>query len=159
MSRIDPVLAYNFTVTLIDASSILAAALMPIQRAPLAGFSECGGLDSTLEIEEYREGGNNGTSLKFPTRITWGHIHLKRGVVMSGDLWQWHFGFVTGQGSRRDGVITLQDDRKRPIRVWTFTRGLPVKWTGPAMNAGQNQLAIEELEIAHEGLQMASLGI
>jgi phage tail-like protein len=156
MSRIDPALGYNFTITLIDSSSILASMLALIQLPPAGGFSECSGLDSTLEIEEYKEGGNNGATLKFPSRVTQGRIHLKRGVALSNDLWDWHYGFVTGFGGRRDGVITLQDDRRNPIRVWTFTRGLPVRWSGPMLNASQSQLAVEELEIAHEGLQLSA---
>ena len=52
----------------------------------------------------------------------------------------------------------LQDDQHTPVKMWTFKRGLPVKWTGPSFNAMQAQVAIEELEIAHEGLAMQNPG-
>jgi phage tail-like protein len=154
--RLDPVMSYNFLVTLVDSSSLLTIALSGIQNAVMGGFSECSGLEMALQVEEYREGGSNGTILKFPTRISWANIRLRRGVVASDDLWRWHFSFVEGKGKRRDGTIILQNDAHQPVRVWNFVRGLPVKWTGPAMHAAQNQVAIEELEIAHEGVRPSS---
>jgi phage tail-like protein len=154
--RVDPVKGYNFLITLVDSSSLLTVTLSGIQNAAVGGFSECSGLEMALQVEEYREGGNNGTVLKFPTRTTWGNIRLRRGVVASDDLWKWHYSFVEGKGTRRDGTIILQNDAHQPVRVWNFTRGLPVKWTGPAMNATQGQVAVEELEIAHEGVKLSS---
>jgi phage tail-like protein len=67
-------------------------------------------------------------------------------------LWDWHYGFVEGKGKRRDGVIILLSDLHVPNNIWSFRRGLPVKYTGPAMNATQNNVAIEAIEIAHEGI-------
>jgi phage tail-like protein len=55
-------------------------------------------------------------------------------------------------------MVILQDEQHNPSVVWSFTRGLPVKWTGPTFNAGQSQVAFEEIEIAHEGLTISSLG-
>ena len=152
--RIDPYRAFNFVISLIDSSSVLAAVSTAIGSTVLGGFSECGGLEMSMDIEEYREGGNNGTVLKFPTRIKWANLRLKRGVALSDDLWLWHYGFAQGQVQRRDGIVTLQDEEQVPVKIWSFRRGLPVKWTGPALNATQNQVAIEELEIAHEGLRL-----
>jgi phage tail-like protein len=121
---------------------------------PVAGFSECGGLEMSLDVEEFKEGGNNGASLRFPTRVKWTNLKLKRGLTDSDDLWLWHFEFVQGTVKRHDGLITLQDEQQNAVKTWSFRRGLPVKWTGPALNAAQGQVAIEELEIAHEGLRL-----
>jgi phage tail-like protein len=151
---VNPVRGYNFTITLVDSSSLLTAALASIRLAAAAGFSECGGLETSLDVEEYKEGGNNGQILKFPTRVTWANLRLKRGIALSADLWQWHYDFSNGGGRRRDGLIGLLDDERNPVLVWVFRRGLPVKWTGPSLNAMQSQVAIEELEIAHEGLEL-----
>lgn len=158
--RIDPVRNYNFLITLVDSSSSLASVTVTlgISKPAVGGFSECSGLEVALQTEEHREGGNNGTVLKFPTRINWANIKLRRGVATSNDLWDWHYGFVEGKGKRRDGIITLQDDQHKPVRSWRFSRGLPVKWTGPALNAAQSQVAIEELEIAHEGIKVIKAG-
>ncbi len=126
----------------------------PKPPAPAAGFSECSGLEMALTTEDYMEGGNNGTVLHLPTRIKWTNLRMKRGIALSDDLWQWHYGFVQGTGFRRDGVITLLDELKNPVKVWSFKRGLPVRWAGPSLNAAQSQIAFEEIEIAHEGLTL-----
>lgn len=159
-TRIDPVRNYNFLITLVDSSSALTTVTVTlgISKPAVGGFSECSGLEVALQTEEHREGGNNGTVLKFPTRITWSNIKLRRGTATANDLWDWHYGFVEGKGKRRDGIITLQDDQHQAVRSWRFSRGLPVKWTGPAMNAAQSQVAIEELEIAHEGIKVIKGG-
>jgi phage tail-like protein len=151
--RVDPYRAFNFLITLVDSASAPGSALTPQQSLPSGGFSECGGLEMSLDMEEYKEGGNNGLILHFPTRVKWANLRLKRGMATADDLWLWHYGFVQGKVVRRDGVVTLQDEQQQPVKVWSFTRGLPVKWTGPSLNAAQNQVAIEELEIAHEGLK------
>jgi phage tail-like protein len=153
--RIDPVLSFNFLITFVDSGSTLATVPYDLKTSPWGGFSECSGLDTTLEVEDYKEGGNNGTVLKFPTRVTWANIRLKRGLAISHLLWDWHYKFVQGNGIRKDGIIILQDEQQNPIQVWQFMRGLPIKWGGPSMNAAQSQVALEELEIAHEGLTLA----
>jgi phage tail-like protein len=150
--RVDPYRVFNFLITLVDSASSPGTALTPLQVAPAGGFSECGGLEFGLEIEEYREGGNNGTVLRFPTRAKWSNLRLKRGLALSDDLWQWHYAMVQGNVVRRDGVVTLQDEQQTPVKMWSFTRGLAVKWSGPSLNATQSQVAFEEIEIAHEGL-------
>jgi phage tail-like protein len=157
------VLNHNFVVTLIDTSSTMALvgslAGSAILDVALGGFSECSGLDITLQIEEYKEGGNNGGLLKFPTRVSWPNITLKKGVGISSALWDWHYGYVEGKGKRRDGLIVLMNELHVPNCIWYFRRGLPIKYTGPSMNAQQNQVAIESIEIAHEGIsQMPGIG-
>lgn len=156
--RKDPVRGYNFLITLTDSASSLTTIVIGVLAAPQAGFSECSGLETTMQVEEYREGGRNDTVLKFPGRVSYAPIRLRRGAALTDDLWNWYYDFVQGKGKRRDGVIVLQDDQHNPIRSWQFTRGFPVKWVGPALNATSNAVAIEELEIVHEGLRMARGG-
>jgi len=154
--RSDPALNFNFIVSLLDSTSALTPAAPPalagILDAAAGGFSECSGIEMTLTPEEYKEGGNNGGVLKFVGRTTWGNVTLKRGITASTDLWDWHFGFVEGHGRRRDGVIVLLDAARAPVQAWYFRRGLPVKYTGPSLNASQSSVAIEAIEIAHEGI-------
>jgi phage tail-like protein len=160
--RLDPVKSYNFLISLLDTSSSLARsiALSAITEVALGGFSECSGLEMSLDVEEYKEGGRNGEILKFPTRVKWSNITLKKGVGFSTALWDWHYGFVEGKGKRRDGIIVLQNDLHIPNNIWYFRRGLPMKYTGPTMNASQNSVAIEAIEIAHEGIyQLPFFGI
>jgi len=153
-NRVDPYRGFNFSISMSDSTSALSIAFS-ISGVPSVGsFSECSGLDTTLDIEDYKEGGNNGLIRKFPTRVTWGNIKLRRGIALNDELWNWHFDFVEGHGKRRDGVITLCDEQQNPVKAWRFKRAFPVVYKGPAMNAMQSQVAIEELEIGHEGLKM-----
>ncbi len=154
----DPLGAYNFIVNIVDSSSVLTVALSAISSVALGGFTECSGLESRLEVESYSEGGNNATALKFPTRIEYGPLTLKRGVGVGDSLWLWHNDFIWGRGKRRDGMIILQNDDHIPLKIWIFHRGLPTKYSGPSLNAKESQVAIEELEITHEGLALVSPG-
>lgn len=154
--RLDPVMGYNFTISLIDSSSTLAPTGQILKTAltdtVLGGFSECSGLEMSLDVEEYHEGGNNSGPLKFRTSIRWSNIILKQGIGVSNELWNWHYGFVQGKGKRKDGVITILNDLHLPVHIWYFRRALPVKYSGPSLNAVESRVAIETLEISHEGL-------
>jgi phage tail-like protein len=154
--RDDPVSAHNFLVALVESTSAAQLGMAALQSV-VAGFSQCSGLESTMQPEEYRQGGENETVLKFPSRVAWSNVRLRRGVTTS-DLWDWYDGFVQGRGRRRDGLIILQDDLRVPLRIWRFRRGMPVRWMGPGLDAQQSAVAVEELEIAHEGLAVQSPG-
>lgn len=162
--RLDPLLNHNFLVSLLDTSSTLgmmkSVASAAVLDVALGGFMECSGLEMTLEIKDFEEGGNNGYVRKFPTRMKWSNIVLKKGLGVGTALWDWHYSFVEGKGKRRDGIISLLNEMKAPAVVWYFRRGLPLKYTGPSLNATQNNVAIESVEIAHEGIyQITPLGL
>ena len=155
--RRDPLLAFNFHVSLFDSTTspgagLTSIVLQPLVANPLAGFSECTGLEMTLDIEDYNEGGNNGTVLKFPKRAKYSEITLKKGITKDTQLFDWFYGFTQGAGKRKDGVITLRDARGKPHTVWGFSRGLPSKYSGPQLNAQQSAVAIQSITITHEGL-------
>jgi len=142
--REDPLPAFNFVVQLIDSAGAART---------VAGFSECSGLESTLEVQEYQEGGVNDRVRKFPTRFTYGNITLKRGLALDPLLWTWHEELLRGRATRRDGLILLLNEARQPVLAWKWERGLPVRWSGPALNAQASEAAVETLEIAHERLQ------
>lgn len=152
--RDDPYMAYNFLITLIDSSAGGGNTSPQKGSAAVGGFSECSGLEVSIQTEDYQEGGNNSTTLKFPKHIAYTNIRLKRGITASDDLWNWFNDFIEGKGKRKDGTITLRDELQKAVKTWQFKRGLPVKWTGPTLNAMQSQIAVQELEIAHEGLKL-----
>lgn len=161
--RTDPVLAYNFQLSLFDSTSSTGApvtqvVLAPLRVDPVAGFTECSGLEMSLELEEYSEGGNNGTVLKFPKRAKWGDLTLKRGLTKNTALFDWYYGFTQGQAKRKDGLVTLMNERHEPHMVWGFRRGIPIKYTSPALNAQQSSVAIESVVIAHEGAYLLAGG-
>lgn len=153
LPSLGPLPAFNFYVALIDDSSAFAAIGSAMSFA-LGGFSECTGLDSELSVVEQLEGGVNDRVHRFPGRFTFPNIVLTRGVGFGEDLYLWHEQFLKGEGKRRNGLILLANEMRIPIKIWTFDRGIPVKWIGPSLNAGQSALAIEKLEIAHEKLSL-----
>jgi len=155
--REDPFPAYRFYITLVDSSSPQPPAGTPTAtnaNSVAGAFSECSGLQSTMEVHEYKEGGLNDRVLKFPTRAGFTNITLKKGMGITDDLWRWYYDHVQGIGKRRDGFILLMNQKGEPVKTWHFKRGLPLKWTGPELNAAQNALAIESLEISHEGFDL-----
>lgn len=160
--RLDPPLNHNFLVLMADTSSpgkFITSGLMSIVGdALLGGFSEVSGLEMALVEEKLHVGGQNNTELRFPTRTTWPNIKLQRGVSrISQSGWDWLYDLGQGKVKRMDGIIMLMDPLHIPHNVWTFKRAFPVKFTGPTMKGGANDVAIETLELAHEGLWQLSI--
>ena len=147
--RLDPLPVFNFWVQLIESNGALRS---------VAGFSECSGLESSLEIEEYQEGGVNNRVHKFPSRFTFTNLILRRGITLDSTLRLWHLSLLQGKTQRRDGLVILQNELRLPVLAWKFERGLPVKWTGPTLNATQSEVSIETLEISYETLEPFELG-
>ncbi|AXQ96269.1 phage tail protein (plasmid) [Cereibacter azotoformans] len=155
MIRLDPLPSFNFYIALIeDADNPLKTAAAVGQAFVLGGFSEASGLESEIQIQEYAAGGINDRVFRFPGRAAYPNITLSRGVGFSEDLYLWHEGFLKGEGKRRNGLIFLANERRVPIKAWTFENGIPVKWSGPALNAASSAAAVEKLEIAHEKLTL-----
>jgi phage tail-like protein len=136
----DPYKGYNFR--------------LQIGNITRAGFRECSGLDSTQEPIEYREGnsGNFLTVRKLPGLVKYSNVSLKYGVTDDEGLWNWRTEAVTGQVRRLNVTITLCDDLGNDVKNWDLSDAWPTKWTGASFNATANEVAIETLEIAHEGI-------
>lgn len=121
-------------------------------------FSKCSGLAGEVSVEEYQEGGENRFSHRFPTRASAPNLVLSQGVGPLAELWDWFSEFqVTGLVTPRDGTVVLMSTvagALAPVRVWAFTRGWPVKLTGPDLDALAPAVAIEAIEIAHCGLTL-----
>jgi phage tail-like protein len=158
------------------------AAAAPEGTAPQllgnGGFQECTGLELEADVREYQEGGRNDGVIRRVGRVKLQPLVLKRGMLTTDptspnahgpvlrELWDWIQGMVAGELPipRYDGLIEVLDpgnrappgtpDPRPPMAVWTFVRGLPMKVTGPSLNARSGEIAIEELHIAHEGLRL-----
>jgi phage tail-like protein len=153
--RVDPLGAYNFFLTLLDSQASADTLISVSVDYFVAGFSECSGIEASFEVMDLKEGGLNTHVWKLPVRASHSNITLKHGSIYQyDDLWDWHYSWVQGQGTRKDGLIVLNDNTGQPAKTWKFTRGIPVKWSGPSLNASQSNVAIESLEIAHEGLEL-----
>jgi phage tail-like protein len=126
--------------------------LVEIDGVARAGFSEVSGLESETAVIEYRTG-NEDVVRKLPGLTKFSNIVLRRGVSKDRELWDWRQTVVQGNTDRRNGSIVLLDDQRNEVLRWNFGQGWPCKWQGPALNAKTNEVAIETLEIAHEGLE------
>ena len=128
--------------------------LVEIDGVTIAGFAECSGLSSTLDVIEYREGGDLRVR-KLPGLHKVGDITLRRGVTQSRELQDWHDNVVNGKPDRRNGSIVLLDAAKIPVVRWNFSAAFPRKWEGPTLNAQGDDVAIETLTLACEGIERA----
>jgi|SRR5436190_5923968 len=139
-ARLDPLASFNFIV---DVQGIRM------------GFSEVGGLSNETDIIEYREGDKEPAMTKLPGKRKHANLSFKRGFTSNGkDLWAWRKTVVDGKTERRSGTITLQNEARQPSLVWKFYEAWPSKWAGPAFNAKNNDVAIEEMELAIEALEL-----
>jgi phage tail-like protein len=137
-SRNDPYSAFNF--------------LVEIDGVTVAGFSEVSGLTTETDVIEYRTGAEDITNRKLPGLKKFTNIALKRGYTDSKELWEWRKKVMDGQTERQSGAIVLLNEGREEALRWNFREGWPSKWEGPAFNAKNNEVAIETLEICHEGL-------
>ena len=130
------------------------------QGQVVGAFRECTGLGSENEIVEYKASGQKGEFVikKVPGRLKWTNITLKRGVTDSMDAWKWRKLVEQGKISdaRKNGTITMYNQQGDAIAKWNFTNAWPSKLNGPSANAGNNEVAIEELELTHEGYERVS---
>lgn len=140
-TRQDPYRSYNF--------------LVEIDAITRAGFQECSGLDSTQDPIEYREGNEGLTVRKLPGLNTFSNIALKWGIADDTELWELRQQVTEGKVQRRNGSIVLLDDVGEEKARWNFREGWPTKWTGATFNATGTEVAVDTLEIAHEGVARA----
>lgn len=139
--RTDPHLNFNF--------------LVEIDGIARAAFHEVSGFDSTTDVIEHREGGDNLAPRKLPGMTKYSNIVLKWGMTDDVQLYQWHRDVVRGEVRRRNGSIVLLDRRGQEVARWNFFNAWPSKWDGPDLTAEGNDVAIETLELAHEGVERA----
>jgi phage tail-like protein len=144
--RDDPYGAFNF---LLEIAGIVDAGTTSAQ------FAEVSGLAAEIAVIEYRTGGDRVNAVrKLPGLVKYPNIVLKRGV--SGDLrlWRWTQQTIQGTVQRLNGSIVMLDEARNPVVRFTFRRGWPCRYEGPSFSAKGNEVAIETLEICHEGLEI-----
>jgi phage tail-like protein len=144
-SRTDPYLGAHFFVE--------------IDGIDHGGFSECSGLQAETEVTEYAEGGNNAFVHKLAGRTKFSNITLKRGLADSGVLWSWYLDVTRGKIERKDVSVVLYDRQQMEVWRWNLREAYPVKWIGPALNAGTPAVSIEALELAHSGFEVVLFGL
>jgi phage tail-like protein len=138
--RRDPYRSFNFEV-LVDGVR--------------SAFSECSGLTAEGDAVDYREG----TDLQPNVRKLVGlrkytNIMLKRGYTQDNSLWQWYANIANGVADRRNVTITLLNEERQAVIRWHAENAWINKIEGPSFKASANEVAIESVELIHEGLTM-----
>jgi phage tail-like protein len=137
----NPYAGFNFTVTVEGAEPTpFATVILP-----------------TIEIDvvEYRDGTDRTNQPRQVVGLTkYTNLVLKRGLANQPDLWAWFDQVRQGSLDRRTIVVTLLNEERSPVRQWKLRRCLPIKYVGPTLNAGESEVAIEEIELAVEGLDI-----
>src|SRR5215510_7769114 len=128
--------------------------LLEIDGIVQAGFSECPIPDTTSDVVEYREGNELPWARKLPGLTKWGNITLKWGATDSLELYDWRKQVEQGKmkDARRKVAIIVQDEEGIPAARWEFDSAWPSKYDGPDLTAKGNDVAVETLEIVHEGM-------
>jgi phage tail-like protein len=143
-----PFVSFNFGVEI----------TLPGVSAPLCGasFSECDGLEMTMEVKTLREGGNNGLQIRLPGPMSFGQLVLKRGMTKDRDLWDWFLDVNQDPTLRANAevvVFSSEEGKFTEQERFLLTGCIPVKLKAPALNAKDGLIAIEELQVAYERLE------
>jgi phage tail-like protein len=140
-----PYRGFNFTVEIEGIAS--------------AQFAEVTVPEAEITVVEYREGGDpsSGTR-KLPGRVRYGNVVLKRGVSNDLALFDWFRATAAGDFQPRNVSIVLLDASRQPVIRWTVTEAWPTKYDVSDLNAKHNEVVIELLELANEGIQAEASG-
>src|SRR5260370_38147219 len=139
--RKDPVPHFNFQV---DIDGVAAAA-----------FAEVGGLTTDTDAMDYREGSDPQLNVRKLTGLRkYSNLTFKRGYTKDDSLWKWRKDIINGKVERKSGSVTLLDEQRKPVLIFKFREAWIAKWEGPGFNAKTSEVAIESLELVHEGLEM-----
>jgi phage tail-like protein len=141
-ARVDPFRSFNFRVE--------------IDGLTVGAFREVSGLAADGTVVEYREGTDLArTPRKLVGLQTFSNIVLKRGYTTNRELWDWYRNILNGLPDRRHGSIILMDEARNDVMRWDFENAWIKKIEGPTFNAAQNEVAIESVELVHEGVAFA----
>jgi phage tail-like protein len=143
--RDDPYPGYNF--------ELVVTGISDDGRAVKGSFAEVSGLEVDLAPIEYRNGSEGLALRKIAGIPKFGPVTLRRGEIGDLTLWNWILQGMNGRVKRTEASIVLLDEERREVMRWNLRRVWPSKWTGPGFNAKNNEIAMESLELCHEGLE------
>jgi phage tail-like protein len=137
--RRDPYRAFNFQ--------------LEIDGIPLGAFSEASGLTAEGDAVDYREGTDKQSNVRKLVGLRkYANITLKRGYTQDKSLWAWYGNIVNGQPDRRNVTIVLLNEARQPVLRWHAESAWVNKIEGPSFKASGNEVAMESVELVHEGL-------
>ena len=119
-------------------------------------FTEVSGLNIEIETVSFRDGSSpEDSERKIPGLRKFSNITLKRGMVKGdNEFFNWINSRQMSSIEKRDLSISLLDEQHQPAITWKVKNAFPVKYTGPVLQAGSNEIAVESLELAHEGMEV-----
>ncbi len=126
--------------------------VIEVQGMELGGFSEVSGFDASIDVIEYREGDKVQTPMKIPGLKKYGNITLKQGVADKDALYKWMESGFEKDVNRQTVTITLLNINGEAAASWQVINAWPTKYTAPDFNATSSEIAVETLELAHEGM-------
>lgn len=126
---------------------------LEIDGLAAGGFSEVSGFDATIDPIEYREGDMaTETPLKVAGLRKYGNITLKKGIIEGQVLYDWLAPGLTKAVQRKTVTVSLLDEEQKAVASWQVINAWPTKYTAPDFNATSSEVAVETLELAHEGM-------
>jgi len=125
-----------------------------LDNVPQAVFTEVSGLQLETVVQDYEEGGTNYFVHRMPGRTKVGNLVLKRGMTKANEFFGWYTDFMTGKTKRLNLSVVMYDTTGKELLRWNFVGAYPVKWSGPQFSADGKNIAVETLELAHNGLSM-----
>lgn len=139
--RVDPYRGYNF--------------VLEIDNVPKGAFSEVGGLTAEGDSVDYREGTDVQSNVrKLMGMRKYTNLTLKRGYTQDKALWLWYTNVMNGIPDRRNVTIVLMNEKREPVLRWHAENAWVNKIEGPALKASSNDVAMESVELIHEGLTL-----
>ena len=129
--------------------------LVEIDGIVQGGFSDCAGFGSSVEVIEYREGGDPATVRKLPGKATYPDINLKWGITDSRELYDWHATALSGNPVRKNGSIIQLDDQGNEKVRWNFFNAWASKYDGPDFSAKGNEVSVDTMTLSCERLERA----
>jgi phage tail-like protein len=128
---------------------------LEIEGITVAGFSEVTGLNQESNVIDYREGQEPITPRKLPGLNKFGNITLKRGISPDLSVYNWRKTVTDGDIERRNASIVLHNEKHEEVVRWNLVNAWPSKYVGPDLKANANEMAIESIELTHEGVERA----
>jgi phage tail-like protein len=126
---------------------------LEIDGVPLGAFSEASGLTAEGDAVDYREGTDVQQNVRKLTGLRkYTNIMLKRGYTQDKSLWRWYGNIVNGQPDRRNVTIVLLNEARQPVLRWHAENAWVNKIEAPSFKAAGNEVAMESVELVHEGL-------
>lgn len=152
-NRLAPLHVFRFQVDFKSAGSTPGGAVKLCSGA----FSECTGLEATMEPKVIKSGGANYGPAQRAGQVSFATVVLKRGMTRTRDLWTWFHTVGGGRYAYRLAAeIAMQDQAGNTVLTWRLDNCLPVKFKAADLNAKGTEVGIEELHLAHEGLRLVS---